>query len=238
MLSSSTMQQVWILPFHTKLSEESCPGFVCVEWAVCRALAAQGMVNGKGRGLPSARVYSPSCGAPTGPRCARSRWECVGGVGEDIPLWQGCASTPSRCPGEVKVLRDVPCHSCVSLPCRHQHGRGAQTQQTQRAEESSLCLVQVGVDTMGQISGLVFALQHPPGTALSSLLPAPSSLGTAAHPEFPPRAPSPGSGSPRVGQCLWCCGRFPRHGPHWVSQGDLCRCCTWRGLVKGGQQLL
>lgn len=49
MLSSSTMQQVWILSYHTKLSQESCPGFVYVEWAMCRVLTAQGMVSGSGR---------------------------------------------------------------------------------------------------------------------------------------------------------------------------------------------
>lgn len=245
MLSSSTMQQVWILPFYTKLFQKlswiCVCGVGCVQGADCSG-NGEWLWKGKGRGLPSARVYSPPFGAPAGPRRASSRWECVGGVGEVISLWQGCASTPAPCPGEVKVVRDVPCHSSVSLPCRHQHGRGAQTQQTQRAEESSLCLVQVGVNTMGEVSGLVFALQHPPATALSSLLPAPSSLGTAAHPELPPRAPSLGSGSPRVGQCLWWCGRCPGHcptcagvapGEGWGRVGSSCFDHGTGGVARG-----
>lgn len=32
----STTQQVWILPYHTEFSQESSPGFVCAERAMCR----------------------------------------------------------------------------------------------------------------------------------------------------------------------------------------------------------
>lgn len=31
--AASSMQQVWILPYHTKFSQESCPEFVCVDWS-------------------------------------------------------------------------------------------------------------------------------------------------------------------------------------------------------------
>lgn len=122
---------------------------VCREGHV-QVLAAQGMARGPGKEEEEVCQVQGFIHLAVSPRCARSRWGWVGSVGELISLWQGCVHPPQLCTQvQVKVFGDVPCHSCLSLPCRHQHGWGAQTQQTQRAEESSLCLVQVGVHHTG-----------------------------------------------------------------------------------------